>query len=268
MTKQIPQKQLLNFSVVTQINPLGYWRGDNTVQSGGLVDSVTNLGTGGAALNFTAAGAARCPTGTDAFGNVYLAPDGVADFMQAGAAIDWAHLINGTPWTMGCVLEITGAPAAGGYLLQTSNGAGAANQYRLFWTRVSATQYGPTSTIFQGGIGPVTQSEYLSPTTNRFALVIQHHGNMQIAQPNVLGLSQVMRLAGFQASYQGAITNAYPAGAPPAPLTLFASSAPGNYGQNMRLYELWITGPASNNVPEGVLLDYEQYARTYYHAAA
>lgn len=80
--------------------PAAWWRGDNTTQSGGLVDSVLDAGS----MNkpFTAAGADRCAVGTDSDGDVYL--DLSNAFYQAGAAIDWKFLGDGsTDWTIGFV---------------------------------------------------------------------------------------------------------------------------------------------------------------------
>jgi hypothetical protein len=83
--------------------PLHWWKASNNSQTGGLVDSVTD--TGSSPKNFTATGANRAATGTDANGLTYLALSG--SLYQAGAAADWAFMSNGSPWTMMVVINKT-----------------------------------------------------------------------------------------------------------------------------------------------------------------
>lgn len=73
------------------LSPKHRWTAGTTVQSGGLVDTITDLGSGG--KNMTAAGAARVATATDANGKTYLSFGG-SGIYTAGVAADWAFLHN------------------------------------------------------------------------------------------------------------------------------------------------------------------------------
>jgi hypothetical protein len=111
-----------SWSVATNLNPKHWWRADNTVQTGGLVDSIADNGTGG--RPFAQAGAARAPIAVDGDGKTYLALDGVADFYIAGSAADWTWLHNGSKmWTLFVVMQPPTISAAGTHqsILATMN---------------------------------------------------------------------------------------------------------------------------------------------------
>jgi hypothetical protein len=100
------------WSVAANLNPKHWWRADNVVSTGGLVDTLVDAGTG--ARPFTQTGAARAPIATDGDGKAYLALDGAADFYLAGAAADWTWLHNGSKmWTLFVVMQPPTISAAG-----------------------------------------------------------------------------------------------------------------------------------------------------------
>lgn len=93
-----------SWSVAANINPKHWWRANNVVATGGLVDTIVDNGTG--AKNFTQTGAARAPTAVDANSKTYLALDGTADFYTAGVAADWKWMHDGTKmWTLFIVMQ-------------------------------------------------------------------------------------------------------------------------------------------------------------------
>lgn len=132
-------------SVGSAINPLHWWRADNTLQSGGLVDTITDNGS--SPKNFTQTGVPRAPTATDGNGQVYLALDGTADYYVAGAVADWAFLSNGTPSTIALIiarpsLATIDETIMGGFAFDpTKIGT------ELLWSFASAAVQGPSFAI-------------------------------------------------------------------------------------------------------------------------
>lgn len=100
-TPQVP------FDMATDIAPFHWWQADNVVESGGFVDTITDLGSGG--KSFASSGANRCQKLTDANGHAYLQPDGVDDFYQVpGPASDSKWMSDGTTaWTIGGVWDLS-----------------------------------------------------------------------------------------------------------------------------------------------------------------
>lgn len=89
------------FDVATS-SPASWWRADNVTQSAGLVDSILDAGSQNKPFNATLAD--RCALGTDADARVYL--NLANSFYQAGAAIDWKFLGDGsTDWTIAWVFS-------------------------------------------------------------------------------------------------------------------------------------------------------------------
>ena len=128
--------------ITTKLAPLHWWRADNTVQTGGLVDTIVDNGS--VAKDFTQTGAARCPTAVDGNGNTYLAFDGVTDFYTAGVAADWTFMHTATnESTIALILHQPSALAAGASMLDTG-GDGDVTKIgmTLGWTFASAASQG------------------------------------------------------------------------------------------------------------------------------
>lgn len=115
--------------IITDSAPLHWWLASNNTQTGGLVDSLNDLGS--SPKNFAQAGAARAPIATDGDGLQYLALDGAVDFYQAGAVADWKFLsyINeplvSRGFTIAMIFNRTVAFTAEEMLLDTCNAASA-----------------------------------------------------------------------------------------------------------------------------------------------
>lgn len=130
-------------AILQSLAPLHWWNANHVVQSGGLVDSLVDIGT--SPKNFTQVGAARAPLFTDAAGQVSLSLDGVADYYQAGVPADWTFGSNGT----GCTFALIGlrdtlsATAFGEAIFGTVSGDTTKNGFDLFWGFVSAVDQGP-----------------------------------------------------------------------------------------------------------------------------
>lgn len=247
-----------NFDVLSAINPKHYWRADNVVESGGLVDTITDLGTGG--KDFTAAGAARSPRALDGNGNYYIDPDGTTDRYTAGAAADWAFLNDGSPYTIGMVLQspanITGAEA----ILDTCN---AANPNRGFYWGMaftSATRWGLEFLILGGG--SVHQNvDYRRPRTDVHTLIMRFSG---LAQPTVAApfcSDWHYRVAGCDVVQVE--NTSVSAGNPTFALTLFARAVAAVHFSG-RWYETWIKDSA---VSDRLIQEYERHGAFTYGAA-
>lgn len=260
------------FDPTVDINPRHYWRASNTVQSGGLVDTITDFGRVGG-KNFTQTGAARCPTGTDGNGKTYLAPDGAADTYKAGTAgSDWTWLNNGTPWTIAFVADQTTAMAFTGYLLGTYDGSGA-NAGFLLQIQVTGAGgfWGPRALVYRSGVGiavDVGVRPLDGTASNRHLVVITHYGDplQAVGAPGGLVASGTLdratvHLDGTRWGFMAPSATAYSMLAPTGTgLYLFSHSGPGGYS-NIKLYELWIDDRA---VPQRLIDAYAAWAKANY----
>lgn len=132
------------FSIATDIAPLHRWRASGTVQTGGLVDTITDVGS--LPKNFSQILGARAPTAVDGAGDTYLALDGISDYYLAGAVGDWDYLHNGSPWTVAIVYHRTAQVATEDLLDTCDHNAGLAGA-SIFLRFGSATAYGPAAII-------------------------------------------------------------------------------------------------------------------------
>lgn len=250
-----------SFSVLTDINPRHYWRASSTSQSGGLVDTITDAGR--VPKNFTQTGSARCPTGTDGAGKTYLAPDGVADYYQAGVASDWSFLQQGGPFTIAMVYHVPSDPGANTYLLSTFSGSGGSEGFWLLNARSSSTVWGPYYSLYKTGTGAIITADYRKASTGIVTMALVHHGdtgNTISGSSNVIWnavlYAQGKRVQNTTRSFS------YPSITPQAPLSLFASSTPTAFFPG-RLYECWIDDTAQ---PDWAIQDWMKWARTNYNA--
>lgn len=137
--------------IVSKINPRNWWNANHTVESGGLVDTLADIGN--TPKDFTQAGAARAPIGTDANGQKYLALDGANDYYQAGLASDWTHLHNGTGCTYALIIAKTALATAVEDILGTGGVDSTLAGFTLRWNYVSASDQGPAMYIAGGSAG-------------------------------------------------------------------------------------------------------------------
>jgi hypothetical protein len=250
------------FDPLTQINPLHYWIASGTSQSGGLVDSLLDVGR--TPKNFTQTGAARAPTAVDGGGKTYLAPDGAADFYTAGVAADWQFLNDGTPWTLCMIYHRTAAPTAAEMVLDDANGStGSVGMSLQFSTG------GPTAYIFCGTGGQyvqVCESEILN--TNLSVLVVRHTGdNGVLSNAGITSRPEdmTMRRNGVTVASSARNTGVgYSGTTPTNTLTLFRRAATADRFAGHRLYELLITDSA---ISDRCRTGYEAYALATYGVA-
>jgi hypothetical protein len=131
--------------ISTSIAPLHWWRADNTVQTGGLVDTIVDNGT--SPINFTQTGAARCPVATDGLSHDYLAFDGAADYYLAGVASNWAFMSDGTTNTLALIFAQPTIAGADQTLIATAGFDPSKIGFELIWSVVSSTQQGPSYAV-------------------------------------------------------------------------------------------------------------------------
>lgn len=136
------------FNVSTGIAPLHWWRADNTVQTGGLVDTIVDNGS--SPKNFTQTSTARCPTAVDSNGNTYLDFDGTADYYTAGVAADWAFSSNGGPCTVAVVMSRSVLATASQYIVGTGGADSTLVGFDVWLTYTSATAQGPAAAWSKG----------------------------------------------------------------------------------------------------------------------
>ena len=259
------QSPLVAFNVATDINPAHWYRGDNTSQSGGLVDTI--LDAGSVAKNFTQTGAARCPTAVDGAGKTYLAPDGVTDFYTAGALADWKFLNDGSPWTVALVYHRTAGIVGQESLIDNTDHSTGGTGFSIFQLFASATVQGPallvTSSV--GGAAPLTV-ESLTLSTALSVLIVRHTGdNTSNANGGIspTPVDAVMRRMGALVSLCSR-KNTFASTNPSYPMTLFRRANTADRFTSSRFYDLVIDNKAWS---DRQVFGYEAYAKAQYGVA-
>lgn len=249
------------FDPTTSINPRNYWRASGTGQTGGFVDSITDIGRVGG-KNFTQTGTARCATATDGNGHTYLAPNGTSQYYQAGTNADWKFLHNGSAFTIAIVLQRTAAVTAAEWLLDTCNGTSLSTGISLSLDFTSSTVQGPFARVGRSATSnfSVLTNHYV-PDTNIGLLVIRHQGPGQVVTVTASStpVDMTMRRNGrivSQCSGQGVYDTGNSAGA----LTLFAKSNASGFTA-ARVYEIWVD---DSSVSDRLIQSYEGWANTNY----
>lgn len=249
------------FVVATDINPVHWWRGDNTVQTGGFVDTIVDNGS--SAKNFTQTLTARCATAVDGNGKTYLAPNGTSQFYQAGAVADWKFLNDGSPWTACIIYQRTAAITASEAIFDTTNLSNTNTGAVAYLGFTSSTVQGPASYIAAGSGGNASQLvTSFVPNTNIGVLIIRHFGNNISIAANAVSkpIDMVLRRGGVDCSYS-ALGQAYNNANPSFTMTLFRSASSSGSFSAIRLYELLIHNTA---LSDRQMLGFESYARTTY----
>jgi len=240
-----------------EIDPLHWWRATDVTESGGLVDSLNDLGS--LAKNFAQVGAARAPLGTDVNGKVYLDLT-AADSYLAGVAADWAFLNNGEPFTIAIVYHRPTLLTATETLLQTGAGLSANTGISVSLVYSTAALQGPVCWVQRasGGTSAIGVSHSV-PSTVIETLIIQNNGSAQTAL-TVNGFVQtspdmVMRRRGREVS-RATRSQTHSTANPANALTLA--------GITTRIYEVVV-----DNKPwsERQALGWEDYARSRYAIA-
>lgn len=259
------QNPLISFSVPVDINPLHWWRGDNTVQSGGLVDTITDNGS--SPKNFTQSGAPRCPTAVDGNSRTYLAPDGSVDFYTAGVASDWKFLNDGSPWTVMLVFHRTALISAIEFLLDTTDGTTGSTGFYTLLSYTSATKQGPQSAItFSSGSNLVQLVNSFIPNTSLQLLILRHTGwnyAVTLGTGSSVAVDLIMRRNGVLVNQcgPGGSVPAYVNTNPLSALTLFRRSVTSGNFSSARLYDCIVDNKAwSDRQVAGA----EAYARAQY----
>ena len=252
------------FSVAGNIAPLHWWRANNTVQTGGLVDTIVDNGS--SVKNFTQTGAARTTTALDANGKIYLAFNGTTQYYTAGVAADWTFANNGTPSTCVVVLAKPSLATA----LEGVVGTGGADASRVGFD----TTWGFASSTNQGlswSIGRGTAGQYVAYLANGYVNL-----NVQVWIIRVAGEYLGQTLGGVTAeSYQATAringvdqvtsirnaSNAFSTASPSFPLTLARLSSTSTNYTNCRVYEVIVDNKLWTDEQ---CLGYEQYAAQAY----
>lgn len=249
------------FSVGSDINPLHWWRADNTVQSSGLVDTIVDNGS--SVKSFTQSGTPRCPTAVDANGKTYLAPDGANDFYQAGAVADWKFLNDGSPWTICLVYQRAALVVANESIIDTTDGTTGSTGMFIIHAFTSSVKQGPQCAITNSiGGSDLLVTNSLVPNTNLEVLIIRHTGtSFSISAGSTsTPIDMSMRRQGAHVS-QCNSTGGYANTNPSFVLTLFRRSSTSGSFSAARLYELIIHNTA---LTDGQLQGYESYAHLVY----
>lgn len=253
------------FSIATDIAPLHWWNANTTAQSGGLVDSITDVGS--SPKDFTQSGAARAPTAVDGNGNTYLALDGVADFYQAGVAADWAFMSNGTSSTIALVYHQTVAAGAQQTLLDTCNSSSLSNGAVLMMRYTGASNWGPAWATAHGVVGESASAlQNLNPFLNKQVLVLRNeYGDAQGAGSpqgdNVpLQYDADLRLGGRLRSWDQRNSHVH-ASTASFPLTLGRRSSTAALFSPARIYEIIIDNKAWS---DRQVIGFENYVRATY----
>lgn len=227
--------------ITSRITPLHWWRADNTVQSGGLVDTIVDNGS--SAKNFTQTGTARCPTAVDGDGDTYLAFDGANDYYTAGVTSDWTFTTNGSPWTM-AVVTSRAAPAGANEDIVGSGGTNPANIGAAFtWVVTSATAQGPF-----WAVGNASGSTYTLFIENRLIgsgkelFIFRVFGDVTFASVGGVSSGTItvqLRRTGFLAATSYRNTGqGFSASTPSQPWTLGRRAGAATDYTNARIYEV------------------------------
>ena len=255
------------FSIATDIAPLHRWRASGNVQTGGLVDSITDVGS--SPKNFIQIFGARAPVATDADGDTYLALDGVADFYQAGAVGDWNFLHTGAPWTIAIVYHRT-AQTATEELLDTCDHNAANAGMSVFLQFGGAGAYGPAAVITAAVVAQsciaVQSLESNSIGTIKQLIVFRmtgdNSGTIPLGDRAPSPIDMILRRLGMLVSTGSKSAHAFSGAASAFTLTLGRRANTAGQFSAARIYEILIDNKAwSDRQIEGA----EAELRSTYH---
>jgi hypothetical protein len=216
-----------------------------SIDGNGKVTAIHDVGTVPRAL-VSAAG--HYPTaGVGADGKLFVAGDGTAAYMTAGASADWTFMDGSSEYTLGAVVEYASLPSVAQTLLATAE-SGQPTGFRLRTSAVAAGQ----AWVHVQGDSPTKSMFYAKLSSSRVAMVIVNTGAM--AADSETGLaSRVYPVTMYQNGHVSAQldTNSintvsyYSSAADRRPLSLFAShgagsSTPSIQFSTARIYDLWI----------------------------
>lgn len=230
-------------AIITKLAPMHWWNANHTVVSGGLVDSVTDLGS--VPKDFTQVGAARAALGVDGNAQTYLTFAGAQSY-RAGVVADWTFASNGTGCTFAYILSRTALALGFEAILGTVAGDTTKNGFDVYWGFVSATDQGP---LFQITMSTLNQYVVYCETAfvalnNAVAVIVRTFGatppsrTLNGATNNPIAVSTQLN---GQPRASGVRNAAYNVGAPTNPLTLGRRADLGA-GQflNARVYDVLI----------------------------
>lgn len=252
-----------SFTIASDINPLHWWRADNTVQSGGLVDTIVDNGS--SPLNFTQTGAARAPTAVDGNSKTYLALDGANDFYQSGAVSDWKYLNDGSPFTIAIIYHRNALITAPEMLLDTTNFTSGSTGFCMFLDFVSSTVQGIRCFVSNGvgGTSPIGATSRV-PSTSLTCLVVRYFGDStNHSAPGFVNLpiDLMLRRHGALVATCAKNANTFNNISPSFTMTLGRQSNSAGAFTSARIYETLIDNKAWS---DRQILGFETYARTTY----
>jgi hypothetical protein len=249
-------------AIVAQLAPLHWWNANHTVITGGLVDTITDIGS--SPKNFTQVGAARAAVGVDGSGQNYLNFAG-AQYYQAGVAADWTFASNGTACTYAYIFSRTALATTFELIFGTAANDTTKIGFDATWGFASASDQGPYFSVVGGTLNSyVTYTETAILGLNTIvAVIVRTFGNTPPPRTSN-GVANtpiaVHQSANGQPRSWAPKNLAYNAGPAANTLTLGrrADLAAGQF-LNARMYDVLIHNNAWSDAECDVFL---QYART------
>lgn len=147
-------------AILASLAPTHWWNANHTVITGGLVDTMVDIGS--APKNFAQVGAARCAVGVDTSGQNYFDFLG-AQYYRAGVAADWTPFSDGTVCTYALIISRTAAPTGAEAIVGTVSGDTTKNGFDYYWGFTSATDHGPQHLVCRS-----TLNQYVIYTESSF----------------------------------------------------------------------------------------------------
>lgn len=249
-------------AITAQLAPLHWWNANHTVVSGGLADTLVDIGS--APKDFAQVGAARAAVATDGNGQNYLDFAG-SQYYRAGVAADWTFCSNGTACTYAAIMSRTALATGAEALLGTVSGDTTKIGFDIYWGFVSATDQGPQFFVCNAALNVyVVYCENTILGTNVvIAAIFRSYGQTAPAR-TVNGATNtplgVHHSVNGQPRAQGVRNATYNLGAAANPLTLGRRADLGA-GQFLkaRVYDVLIHNNAWSDAECDLFL---QYART------
>lgn len=141
------------FGTLGGLTPTHLWRASSVVESGGLVDTITDAGSG--ALNFTSSGTNRCARAQDGAGKWYFTPDGVDDYYTAGTTSSFNFLHDGSPALVWIVFHAADTTVTSTTRTFFSTAGSSSHIGCLFGLNADGTYRGPGAYIYRASVGNV-----------------------------------------------------------------------------------------------------------------
>ncbi len=245
-TLQLEAAQLSESQVLAANTPAHWWSSDHTVQTGGLVDAITDIGS--VPKDFTQSGVARCATAVDGNGQTYVdfTDANASHFYQAGVAADWKFTNDGTACTYAMLFSKPGLATAAEFLLSTGSADTTRIGFDLLWEFTSAADQGVRFEIDAASAGNwVTYVvATMTPAVRTLFLVIVRTYGPVIVKGALNGVTPItvgaqLHVSGLlrsQASRNAAYNNANPSNT----LTLGRSPVAAANFASMRLYNVML----------------------------